>query len=45
MKPKILIIEDDPSILSQLTHLLTANGYEAAGVTELWNKPDHLPQT
>lgn len=34
MKSKILIIEDDPSILSQLSHLLTANGYEAAAVTD-----------
>lgn len=34
MKSGILIIEDDPSIQNQLKHLLTANGYEVAAVTD-----------
>lgn len=34
MKYKILIIEDDPTIQTQLQNLLTANGYEAEAVTD-----------
>lgn len=34
MKPRILIIEDDPTIQMQLKNLLTANGYETAAVTD-----------
>ena len=34
MKKRILIIEDDVTIQTQLKTLLTGNGYEAAVVTD-----------
>ena len=34
MKQKILIIEDDPTIQTQLKTLLSGNGYEARAVTD-----------
>lgn len=34
MKPRILMIEDDPVIQTQLKTLLAANGYEAEAVTD-----------
>ena len=34
MKHKILIIEDDPTIQTQLKNLLSYNGYEVEAVTD-----------
>ncbi len=37
MRHKIMIIEDDPIIQTQLKNLLTANGYEVSAVTDFEN--------
>ena len=42
MKYKILIIEDDSTIQSQLRNLLTGNGYEVETVTDFRNTVEHV---
>lgn len=37
MKFKILIVEDDPVIQTQLKNLLAGNGYEAETITDFQN--------
>ncbi len=41
MKPKILIIEDDQTIQTQLKNLLTTNGYETSAATD-FTRTDEL---
>ena len=42
MKYKILIIEDDSTIQTQLRNLLTGNGYEVETVTDFRNTVEHV---
>lgn len=42
MKYKILIIEDDSTIQTQLRNLLTGNGYEVETVTDFKNTVEHV---
>ena len=42
MKYKILIIEDDSTIQTQLRNLLTGNGYEVEAVTDFRNTVEHV---
>lgn len=44
MKPKILIIEDDQTIQTQLKNLLATNGYETSAATD-FTKTDELAKT
>lgn len=45
MKEKILIIEDDVTIQTQLTTLLTGNGYEAFAVTDFSRTIEQFKET
>ena len=42
MREKILIVEDDPTIQTQLKNLLTGNGYEVEAVTDFTNPVAHF---
>lgn len=42
MKYKILIIEDDSTIQTQLRNLLTGNGYEVETITDFRNTVEHV---
>ncbi len=44
MKPKILIIEDDQTIQTQLKNLLATNGYETSAATD-FTRTDELAKT